>query len=130
MTSPRPTPQRQSAEAANADAFAQAMDEMHERALPPPRTLTGHQVRTLLDALHEADAALNKAAGSKLYSIRRAALDARDGVIRAWALLKEPPAPANSGIMRPVPTGKTGDSRDASAEAPAASPHEGKGPAS
>lgn len=69
------------------DDCASALDEYRASLLPPPVTLSPAEVERLMATLKEADGALAKAAGSKMYRIRLAALTAREKVIDAWARL-------------------------------------------
>lgn len=70
----------------NADDFAATMDQLHEK---PDVTLSGHCASWINDALREADAALEKAAASKLRPLSQAAIEARTMVQSAWAALSE-----------------------------------------
>lgn len=69
------------------DDCARAMEQYRASLLPPPVTLSPAEVERLMAALKEADGALAKAAGSKMYRVRLAALAAREKVIDAWARL-------------------------------------------
>lgn len=82
--------QRYDSEGADADlSAARLATSIAAEAARPPVTLTAAQAGMILAALNDADAALAKASGSKMYGIRTAAISARAETGRAWATLRE-----------------------------------------